>query len=139
MSLTRATHIIGSRSATHTLELYLDLICPFSQKQLAGVRDSVIPLIHDGKLDLKIVLRQIVQPWHSSSTLVHEAALGVAAVLAAGAGAYAGGSACARRLSRLARARLARFYRATELTLNSQVTAMTNLKSWRSRRPSSSN
>ncbi|ORY90197.1 hypothetical protein BCR35DRAFT_299771 [Leucosporidium creatinivorum] len=84
--LSRATHISGNRSSSHTLELYLDLICPFSEKQLVGVKKTILPLIEQGKLDLKVVIRQVPQPWHASSTLVHEAALGVAAVLAAGAG-----------------------------------------------------
>ncbi|KDE09646.1 hypothetical protein MVLG_00052 [Microbotryum lychnidis-dioicae p1A1 Lamole] len=76
-----ATHRIGSPSAAHTLELYLDLICPFSQKQLKGVRDHLIPKIEAGELPLQIILRQVPQPWHSSSTLVHEAVLGFSKVL----------------------------------------------------------
>ncbi|SCZ90219.1 BZ3500_MvSof-1268-A1-R1_Chr1-3g01848 [Microbotryum saponariae] len=58
-----ATHRIGSPSAAHTLELYLDLICPFSQKQLKGVRDHLIPRIEAGELPLQIILRQVPQPW----------------------------------------------------------------------------
>ncbi|KAK4055110.1 hypothetical protein OIV83_000390 [Microbotryomycetes sp. JL201] len=80
--LSYGTHILGPRAATHQLELYLDLICPFSAKQLQGVYDYVLPLIKDGKLDLAVIIRQIPQPWHSSSTLVHEAAIAVAQVLA---------------------------------------------------------
>ncbi|SCV68347.1 BQ2448_468 [Microbotryum intermedium] len=100
-----ATHRIGSPSAAHTLELYLDLICPFSQKQLKGVRDHIIPRIESGELPLQIILRQgergrrsggyqrttanrfKYQIWRAtvpqpcSSTLVHEAVLGFSRVL----------------------------------------------------------
>ncbi|KAM0755399.1 hypothetical protein T439DRAFT_320091 [Meredithblackwellia eburnea MCA 4105] len=80
-----ATHRIGSANAVHTLELYLDLICPFSKKQLAGVRNWILPLLEkneDLKGNLQIILRQTPQPWHASSTLVHEAVLGVSKVAA---------------------------------------------------------
>ncbi|GAA5898589.1 hypothetical protein JCM5296_005935 [Sporobolomyces johnsonii] len=79
-----ATHRIGSATASHTLELFLDLVCPFSKKQLNGVRNELIPLIENNQLvkkHLSVVICQVVQPWHSSSTLVHEAALGVSKVL----------------------------------------------------------
>ncbi|GAA6009007.1 DsbA family protein [Rhodotorula paludigena] len=79
-----ATHrIAGTASASHTLELFLDLICPFSKKQLDGVREHVVPLIEKGPLEqhLSVIVRQVPQPWHASSTLVHEAALGVSKTL----------------------------------------------------------
>ncbi|KAI5477037.1 thioredoxin-like fold domain protein [Pseudohyphozyma bogoriensis] len=77
-----ATHRIGSPQALHTLELYLDLICPFSAKLLTGLREhgKVIPLIEsspDVASSLQLVIRQVPQPWHASSTIVHEAALAV--------------------------------------------------------------
>lgn len=81
-----ATHrIAGTASASHTLELFLDIVCPYSRKQLQGVRDHLLPLIDgdDGPLKdhLSIIIRQVPQPWHSSSTLVHEAALAASKVL----------------------------------------------------------
>ncbi|GAA5845910.1 hypothetical protein JCM5353_008420 [Sporobolomyces roseus] len=79
-----ATHRIGSPSASHTIELFLDLVCPFSKKQLTGVRKTLIPLIENNeevRKNLSIVIAQIPQPWHASSTLVHEAALGVSKTL----------------------------------------------------------
>ncbi|GAA5985384.1 hypothetical protein JCM5350_005167 [Sporobolomyces pararoseus] len=82
-----ATHRIGSPSAAHTLELFLDLVCPFSKKQLTGVRKSLIPLIENNeelRQNLSIVIAQVPQPWHASSTLVHEAALGVSKTLVEG-------------------------------------------------------
>ncbi|BGP36312.1 hypothetical protein JCM10450v2_000208 [Rhodotorula kratochvilovae] len=79
-----ATHrIAGTASAAHTLELFLDIICPFSKKQLTGVREHLLPLIDNGPLKehLTVVIRQVPQSWHSSSTLVHEAALGASKAL----------------------------------------------------------
>ncbi|GAA5965495.1 hypothetical protein JCM3765_003306 [Sporobolomyces pararoseus] len=82
-----ATHRIGSPSAAHTLELFLDLVCPFSKKQLTGVRKYLIPLIENDeevRQNLSIVIAQVPQPWHASSTLVHEAALGISKTLVEG-------------------------------------------------------
>lgn len=80
------THRFGNPSAAHTLELYLDLICPFSMKQvrrslflptsykltarssqLTGVREHVLPLLVSNAevaSKLQIILRQTPQPWH---------------------------------------------------------------------------
>lgn len=77
-----ATHrIAGHASAAHTLELYLDIICPFSRKQLQGVRRDVLPFAEKNPDKLQVIIRQVPQPWHASSTLVHEAALGVTRAL----------------------------------------------------------
>lgn len=64
----------------HTLELYLDYVCPFSAKQFKTFVTDVAPKIRSNpKLGPKVqvIFRQQVQPWHPSSTLVHEAALAV--------------------------------------------------------------
>ncbi|KAM3088610.1 hypothetical protein ACMFMG_000244 [Clarireedia jacksonii] len=62
----------------HTLELYLDYVCPFSAKMFNTVHGSVIPLIKRKYADkVQILFRQQVQPWHPSSTLVHEAGVAV--------------------------------------------------------------
>ncbi|KAJ4397581.1 hypothetical protein N0V93_001813 [Gnomoniopsis smithogilvyi] len=64
----------------HTLELYLDYVCPFSAKQFKTFITDVAPKIRSNpKLGpkLQVIFRQQVQPWHPSSTLVHEAALAV--------------------------------------------------------------
>lgn len=64
----------------HTIEMYLDYVCPFSAKIFNTFVTSVAPKIRaDPKLGSKVqvILRQQVQPWHPSSTLVHEAALAV--------------------------------------------------------------
>ncbi|PNS20200.1 hypothetical protein CAC42_5650 [Sphaceloma murrayae] len=67
-----------SPKAVHTLELYLDYVCPFSKKMFNTVYTSVVPLVekkYNGRVQL--IFRQQVQPWHPSSTLVHEAGVAV--------------------------------------------------------------
>ncbi|KUI63057.1 hypothetical protein VP1G_10186 [Cytospora mali] len=64
----------------HTIEIYLDYVCPFSAKIFNTFVNSVAPKIRaDPKLATKVqvIFRQQIQPWHPSSTLVHEAALAV--------------------------------------------------------------
>lgn len=64
----------------HTIELYLDYVCPFSAKTFKTFATSVAPKIRSNpKLagKVQVILRQQVQPWHPSSTLVHEAAIAV--------------------------------------------------------------
>ncbi|KAI1459965.1 hypothetical protein F4805DRAFT_465902 [Annulohypoxylon moriforme] len=75
-----ANTINGAPPAVHTLELFLDYVCPFSAKQFATFYHNVVPQIKSNPKwasNLEIILRQQVQPWHPSSTLVHEAALAV--------------------------------------------------------------
>ncbi|CAZ84468.1 unnamed protein product [Tuber melanosporum] len=74
-----AAHVLGSVAhPVHTLEIYLDYVCPFSAKLFKRVYNDVKPII-DSKFPNKvqIIFRQQVQPWHPSSTLTHEAALAV--------------------------------------------------------------
>ncbi|KAI1638780.1 hypothetical protein F4809DRAFT_598917 [Biscogniauxia mediterranea] len=64
----------------HTLELYLDYVCPFSARQFATVYGVVAPLVRANPAwagNLQIVFRPQVQPWHPSSTLAHEAGVAV--------------------------------------------------------------
>ncbi|EPQ32176.1 uncharacterized protein PFL1_00373 [Pseudozyma flocculosa PF-1] len=75
---------IGPLEAPNTLELFVDYLCPFSAKQLHGVEQHLLPLVwgesspYAGKV--RIVVRPYPQPWHSSSTLLHESALAVAKI-----------------------------------------------------------
>ncbi|KAF5020925.1 hypothetical protein F66182_7077 [Fusarium sp. NRRL 66182] len=65
---------------THTLELYLDYCCPFSAKLFRTLRSDVIPAIRANEAwarNLTFIFRQQIQPWHPSSTLMHEAGLAV--------------------------------------------------------------
>ncbi|KAI8624110.1 hypothetical protein F5Y19DRAFT_339241 [Xylariaceae sp. FL1651] len=64
----------------HTLELFLDYVCPFSAKQFNTVYNVVAPLIRSNPKwasGVEIIFRQQIQPWHPSSTLTHEAAVAV--------------------------------------------------------------
>ncbi|KAG1150912.1 hypothetical protein G6F37_004419 [Rhizopus arrhizus] len=71
-------HRLGSAFAPHTIELYLDYVCPFSAKIYKKIREQVWPYIEQTYPDkVKFIFRQQVQPWHASSTIVHEAAIAV--------------------------------------------------------------
>ncbi|KAJ4345721.1 uncharacterized protein N0V89_011856 [Didymosphaeria variabile] len=65
--------------AVHTLELYLDYVCPFSAKLFKTVyssplRDTLLKKYGD---HVVTIFRQQIQPWHPSSTLTHEAGYAV--------------------------------------------------------------
>jgi len=70
---------LGKATAPHTLELWLDYLCPFSAKQLLGVEEHVFPLIFGSGAKyenrLRLIIRPTPQPWHATSTYAHEAAL----------------------------------------------------------------
>ena len=56
----------------------MDYVCPYSKKIAATVDKVVIPLLNQqyaGKV--KVIFRNQVQPWHASSTLVHESGIAV--------------------------------------------------------------
>lgn len=62
----------------NTIELYLDYVCPFSKKMFTTVYESVFPLVKQKYPDkVQFIFRQQIQPWHPSSTLVHEAGAAV--------------------------------------------------------------
>lgn len=75
----------GQKLAAHvspytfsTLELYLDYVCPFSAKMFNTVYTSVFPVVKQKYADkVQFIFRQQIQPWHPSSTLVHEAGAAV--------------------------------------------------------------
>ncbi|CEI41171.1 hypothetical protein FVEN_g3510 [Fusarium venenatum] len=70
----------GVAHTTHTLEFYLDYCCPFSAKIFRTLRSDVIPAVKAHEhwaSSLTFIFRQQVQPWHPSSTLMHEAGLAV--------------------------------------------------------------
>ncbi|KAK3897533.1 hypothetical protein C8A05DRAFT_47891 [Staphylotrichum tortipilum] len=69
-----------STDPPHTLEFYLDYVCPFSAKIFKTLTTTTIPHIRSTPTlssNLQLIIRQQIQPWHPSSTLVHEAALAV--------------------------------------------------------------
>ncbi|KAI0032931.1 thioredoxin-like protein [Vararia minispora EC-137] len=73
--------IAGSPGSPHTLELFLDYVCPFSRKMTLVVNSVLKPLFDEGGKysgKVKVIFRNQVQPWHASSTFVHEAGIAVA-------------------------------------------------------------
>ncbi|KAK5725080.1 hypothetical protein LTR17_013279 [Elasticomyces elasticus] len=57
---------------------FLDYVCPFSKKMFNTVYDSVFPIVKQKYADkVQFIFRQQIQPWHPSSTLVHEAGAAV--------------------------------------------------------------
>jgi len=62
----------------HTVELYLDYVCPFSAKMFTTLYNSILPTLkHKYSGKVQFLFRQQIQPWHPSSTLTHEAAAAV--------------------------------------------------------------
>ncbi|CAK7200804.1 hypothetical protein SEUCBS139899_003503 [Sporothrix eucalyptigena] len=79
----------ASAAPLHTVEIFLDYVCPFSAKLFNTVYTGVVPALRARSGDLgsrvQFLFRHQVQPWHPSSTLVHEAGLAVQrAAVAAG-------------------------------------------------------
>ncbi|KAK7062305.1 disulfide bond formation protein D [Favolaschia claudopus] len=75
--------IAGTFDAPHTLDIFLDYVCPFSAKLALAIDNVLVPLLGPGGRyhgKVKVIFRPQVQPWHASSTFVHEAGLAVAHV-----------------------------------------------------------
>ncbi|KAF2858747.1 hypothetical protein K470DRAFT_259464 [Piedraia hortae CBS 480.64] len=69
---------VVSHGSLNTLELYLDYVCPFSKKMFNTVYNEVFPIVKAKYADkVQFIFRQQIQPWHPSSTLVHEAGAAV--------------------------------------------------------------
>ncbi|CAE6511118.1 unnamed protein product [Rhizoctonia solani] len=74
---------IGAPASPHTLELYIDFVCPFSAKIFTNAVDKVLkPLFTEGTYagKVELLIRLQPQPWHGASTFTHEAALAVGRV-----------------------------------------------------------
>ncbi|EMR11404.1 hypothetical protein PNEG_00427 [Pneumocystis murina B123] len=67
----------GNLTSHHSLEFFLDFVCPFSKKLFKTVYEEFYPWVKKNKNDIKFIISLQVQPWHPSSTLVHEAVLAV--------------------------------------------------------------
>lgn len=69
----------STTEAKHTIELYLDYVCPFSAKLFKTFYTKVVPLIEQKYTSpgVRVIFRQQIQPWHPSSTLTHEAGAAV--------------------------------------------------------------
>ena len=58
----------------------MDYVCPFSAKIALAIDSVLKPLFAPGGKyagKVKVIFRNQVQPWHASSTLVHEAGIAV--------------------------------------------------------------
>jgi len=79
----------ASTAPVHTVEIFLDYVCPFSAKLFNTFYTGVVPALRSKSggfgSRVQVLFRHQVQPWHPSSTLVHEAGLAVQrAAVAAG-------------------------------------------------------
>ncbi|KAJ5744121.1 hypothetical protein N7533_008991 [Penicillium manginii] len=66
-----------SEETQHTLELYLDYVCPFSAKMFNTFYSLSPEITQRYNSRLQVIFRQHIQPWHPSSTLTHEAGAAV--------------------------------------------------------------
>ncbi|KAJ6013257.1 hypothetical protein N7540_007848 [Penicillium herquei] len=73
LKLTAATF----QESQHTLELYLDYVCPFSAKMFNTFYELSPKIAAQYGPRLQVIFRQHIQPWHPSSTITHEAAVAV--------------------------------------------------------------
>lgn len=62
-------------SGSNVIELFLDIVCPFSKRQFDAVFEDVFPSLPE---NVQFVFRCHVQPWHPASTLTHESVIAVA-------------------------------------------------------------
>lgn len=66
---------------TNSIEIYLDYVCPYSVKIYKKLRTTIIPKINELYPNkFTFIFRHQIQPWHPSSTLVHEAAIAVSLI-----------------------------------------------------------
>ena len=78
---TQAGFALSAARPAIQIEMFHDLVCPFSCKMYRTVFEQVVPKLGEDKLkDISFVLQQVPQPWHPHGTWVHEAALAVKAV-----------------------------------------------------------
>ncbi|KAJ5358578.1 uncharacterized protein N7496_010991 [Penicillium cataractarum] len=61
----------------HTLEIFLDYVCPFSAKMFNTFYAGGPSVAQQYGSRLQVIFRQQIQPWHPSSTLTHEAGAAV--------------------------------------------------------------
>ncbi|KAI9731539.1 MAG: hypothetical protein M1834_004659 [Cirrosporium novae-zelandiae] len=67
-----------SPPVVHTLEIYLDYVCPYSAKLFKTLFTSVLPKISKKQSqNLSVIFRHQIQPWHPSSILAHESGVAV--------------------------------------------------------------
>lgn len=71
-----ASHILGKGPVS--IDIYLDYVCRFSNILYKKLRTEIYPEVEKQfPGQFQFVFKHQIQPWHPSSTLVHEAALAV--------------------------------------------------------------
>lgn len=79
MALSPALAFTKIGHGPNTLELYLDLVCPFSRKITLALATTLIPTLLDPSTPLSqaltLLIRPYPQPWHASGTYTSEAAI----------------------------------------------------------------
>eukprot|EP00158_Paraphelidium_tribonemae_P009042 Partr_v1_DN28753_c0_g1_i4_m63126 putative Conserved hypothetical protein len=77
-----ASHRSGPPTATVTLDIFLDYVCPYSARAFNRIHTEVIPhFLNASKTNgktLQIIFRNQIQPWHPQSPILHEASLAIA-------------------------------------------------------------
>lgn len=77
-----AKTLSGVASAPHIINLYLDYNCPFSAKLFLKLYNTVIPNLEKNNPGrFQFVFVNVIQPWHTNSTLLTEFALVYAKLL----------------------------------------------------------
>lgn len=72
-----AAYSWSNSSRRHTIELFLDLVCPFSARLWSTVvGENNLPEKYKSSIDF--IFRHQIQPWHPQSTLVHTVVMAVA-------------------------------------------------------------
>lgn len=71
---TIGTIVSANGGAPITIELFLDIVCPFSAKMWETVMNGEVVTASP---NVCFVINQVPQPWHPQGTYVHEAALAV--------------------------------------------------------------
>lgn len=56
----------------HTVELFLDYVCPYSAKMFNTVYGSVFPAIKEKNLKVQFLFRQQIQPWYGVRSIICE-------------------------------------------------------------------
>ncbi|KAI5955128.1 hypothetical protein KGF54_001689 [Candida jiufengensis] len=71
-----------AKQAPHVVNLYLDYNCPFSAKLFLKLYSKVIPQLQSQKPDqFQFVYVNVIQPWHTNSTLLNEFSLAYSKLL----------------------------------------------------------
>lgn len=63
---------LGPARASVTVEVYIDLVCPYSKKFFVALTTQVLPAFEAKDWPVAWVLHQQVQPWHFQSCIMHE-------------------------------------------------------------------